>query len=74
VDGRALDGAIGVTASPDANTVYVTSFFPSRAVAVFDRAADGSLTQKPGSDGCISETGASPCVNGRALDPRTPSR
>jgi DNA-binding beta-propeller fold protein YncE len=73
VDGKALAGASSVTVSPDGSSVYVASFF-SDAVAMFDRAVDGRLTQKKpdtgGSDtaGCISETGAGPCVDGKALD------
>ena len=66
-DGRGLDGARSLTVSPDGNSAYVTSF-GSGAVAVFDRAATGELTQKPGAAGCISETGAGDCVDGRALD------
>jgi hypothetical protein len=31
-------------------------------------AATGDLVQKPGSAGCISETGAGPCADGSALD------
>jgi DNA-binding beta-propeller fold protein YncE len=63
-DGSGLEGARSVTLSPDGSNVYVAS---SRAVAVFDRAADGTLHQKPGTAGCISETGASPCADGRTL-------
>ena len=66
VDGTALDGASSVTVSPDGRSVYVASQIGS-AVAVFDRAADGTLTQKPGTAACISETGAGPCVDGTAL-------
>lgn len=36
-------------------------------IAVFDRAADGSLTQKPGDEACVTHTGAPSCENGRAL-------
>jgi DNA-binding beta-propeller fold protein YncE len=67
VDGTALDQADSVTVSPDGQSVYVTSL-NSNAVAVFDRASDGSLVQKPGLLGCISDTGAGPCVDGTALD------
>jgi DNA-binding beta-propeller fold protein YncE len=67
VDGTALDAAASVAVSPDGRSAYVASFF-SDAVAVFDRAADGTLTQKPGTAGCISDTGAGPCVDGTALD------
>jgi DNA-binding beta-propeller fold protein YncE len=72
VDGKSLQGANSVTVSPDGENVYVTSSFfaaaDSNAVAVFDRAADGTLTQKPGTAGCISDTGAGPCADGTALD------
>ena len=67
VDGTALEGASSVTVSPDGQSVYVASQIGS-AVAVFDRAADGTLTQKPGTAACISETGAGPCIDGTALD------
>jgi DNA-binding beta-propeller fold protein YncE len=50
--GKALNGAISVTVSPDGTSVYVASS-SSDAVAVFDRAADGTLTQKAGTAGCI---------------------
>ena len=66
-DGVALDGANGLAISPDGASVYVTSAV-SDAVAVFDRAPDGTLTQKAGTAGCISETGAGPCADGVALD------
>jgi hypothetical protein len=55
-----------VTVSADGHNAYVASFL-SDSVAVFDRAADGTLTQKPGTAGCISDTGAGPCVDGTAL-------
>jgi DNA-binding beta-propeller fold protein YncE len=67
VDGTALDGAGSVAVSPDGSSVYVASEM-SGAVAVFDRAADGSLTQKPGTAGCISDTGAGPCRDGSGLE------
>ena len=66
VDGTALANANSVTVSPDGKSAYVASI-DSNAVAVFDRAADGTLTQKPGTAGCISNTGAGPCVDGTAL-------
>ena len=74
VDGTVLDDANSVTVSPDGDNVYVTSSSgivapaDSNAVAVFDRAGDGTLTQKPGTAGCISDTGAGPCGDGTALD------
>ena len=67
-DGAALDGAISVTVSPDGKGAYVASAF-SDAVAVFDRALDGTLTQKAGTAGCVSETGSGgACAAGVALD------
>ena len=66
-DGRALAGASAVTVSPDGVSVYVASS-DADAVAVFDRAAGGGLTQKLGTAGCVSDTGAGPCADGTALD------
>ncbi len=42
--------------------------FDSDAVVVLDRAPDGTLTQRTGTAGCVSQTGAGPCVDGTALD------
>ena len=72
-DGRGLDGAHAVTISPDGKSLYAASPLVGNAVAVFDRAADGTLTQKPGQAGCISQTGAdgdlgNTCADGRGLD------
>ncbi len=53
---RAFDEPQGVVVSPDGKQVYFTSF-DSDAVAVFDRGPGGALKQKPGTAGCISETG-----------------
>ena len=66
VDGTALDAARSVTVSPDGKNAYVASGAVG-AVAVFDRGADGTLTQKPGAAACISDAGAAPCVDGSAL-------
>jgi DNA-binding beta-propeller fold protein YncE len=67
-DGTALDDAFAVAASPDGENVYVASS-ESDAVAVFDRdRATGTLTQKPGTAGCVSETGSGgACRDGAAL-------
>ena len=65
-DGVGLGGARAVTISPDGASVYVAAE-ESGAIAVFDRAADGALTQKAGLDGCVSESGSGPCADGRAL-------
>jgi DNA-binding beta-propeller fold protein YncE len=65
-DGTGLDGASSVAVSPDGRSVYAASN-ASAAVAVLDRAADGTLAQQPGLAGCVSDTGAGPCVDGTAL-------
>jgi DNA-binding beta-propeller fold protein YncE len=65
--GEALEGARSITVSPDGQNVYVAAA-DSDAVAVFDRAGDGTLVQKPGQAGCISDTGAGRCRDGTALD------
>ena len=66
-DGTALDGAQSVTISPNGHSAYVASAF-SDAVAVFDRRRNGKLVQKSGTAGCISGSGAGPCVDGTALN------
>jgi hypothetical protein len=67
VDGRGLGGALTVTISPDDRNVYVAG--RSNAVAVFDRAADGSLTQKPGDAGCVSPTDNDQCASAVGFSP-----
>jgi DNA-binding beta-propeller fold protein YncE len=67
-DGTALDGVAAVVVSPDGTNVYTVSA-SADAVAVFDRdPATGALAQKPGTAGCISETGSGgACQDGTAL-------
>jgi VCBS repeat-containing protein len=69
--GKALNGAISVTTSPDGASVYVSSYSLPSAMAVFDRATDGTLTQKAGTAGCIVDsdsTAISGCDNnGKAI-------
>jgi DNA-binding beta-propeller fold protein YncE len=66
-DGVGLTRAWGIAVSPDGATVYVASP-DSNAVAIFDRAATGALSQKPGSAGCVSDDGTGgACQDGRAL-------
>ncbi len=68
-DGAALAGAFSVSVSPDGENVYVAAF-TSDAVAIFDRnPTTGALTQKPGTAGCISESGSGgTCTDGNGLD------
>ncbi|MEX0992802.1 MAG: beta-propeller fold lactonase family protein [Solirubrobacterales bacterium] len=67
--GIALDEVVSVAVSPDGRNVYVTAY-TSDAVAVFDRnPATGALTQRPGTAGCVSETGSGgSCADGLALN------
>ena len=67
VVGRALNEPTSVAVSPDGAHVYVTGRrFPS-GVAVFNRAADGSLTQPAGTAGCVTHRGGFDCAAARAL-------
>ena len=65
-NGNGLDGANDVVVSPNGASVYTTAS-GSNAVAIFDRAPNGALTQKASTDGCISEAAAGGCGLGRAL-------
>ena len=64
--GTGLDGANGVTVSPDGNNVYVATVQDDccdAAVAEFARSSiDGSLTQLPRPDDCL-DVGADGCEN-----------
>jgi hypothetical protein len=70
-----MDGVESIAISPDGSAAYVAAR-ESAAVDSFERHADGSLTQLPGTAGCITETGredpsldwtAGYCGDGRAL-------
>ena len=65
-DVTALDGPRNVSVSPDGASVYVASG-TSNAIAIFDRTDTGALNQKPGTAGCVSDTGAGPCVDGNSM-------
>ena len=70
--GVGLDGADGVTVSPDGKNIYVTSG-TSKAVVVFARDRQtGALTQLAGTDACVSDDGGDihggVCADGVALD------
>jgi len=67
VDGTALDEPYSVAVSADGKSVYAATFYAG-AVVVLDRdPATGALTQKPGTAGCISNTGSGgACVDGTA--------
>jgi DNA-binding beta-propeller fold protein YncE len=56
-----------VAVSPDGKNVYVASV-NSSAVARLDRdTITGAISQPADITGCISETGAGPCADGRGL-------
>jgi DNA-binding beta-propeller fold protein YncE len=81
---RALEGAFGVTVSPDGRNVYVSTGFDRRiegpgaaqggfdasGVAVFSRnRTNGAVRQLAGRAGCVSERPtSSACADGRALE------
>jgi DNA-binding beta-propeller fold protein YncE len=69
VTGRGIAAARSITVSGDGKNVYVASASSSLGgVAIFDRnTSTGALTQKAGTAGCVSETGAGPCTDGTAL-------
>ena len=71
-DGHGLVGPVAVAVSPDRKNVYVASRDSDlsggdqSSVARFNLNR-GELSQPPGAAGCISNTGAGPCADGRAL-------
>jgi DNA-binding beta-propeller fold protein YncE len=65
---RAMNEPTSVAVAPNGRRVYVAGRrFPS-AVAIFERAEDGSLTQPDGTAGCVSHAGGSGCSVARALE------
>jgi DNA-binding beta-propeller fold protein YncE len=48
-----------IAVSPDGTTVYVAS---PNSITVFDRDSDGSLHQKPGNNGCITQAVIAGCA------------
>jgi 6-phosphogluconolactonase (cycloisomerase 2 family) len=68
VDGTALDGATGVTLSPDGSSVYVAAE-TGRSVSAFTRdPISGAIAQLPGTDACVSDSGTGgACADGTAL-------
>jgi len=67
VDGRGLNGARSLAMSRDGKYLYAAAELVN-AVAVFSRdKKTGILTQLTGTNGCIHETGADGCADGKAL-------
>jgi DNA-binding beta-propeller fold protein YncE len=74
-DGIGLDGVDSLAVSPDNAAVYAASGL-SDGLAIFERTAEGGVSQRPGSYGCITNSGYEApeapwtmgfCMNGRAL-------
>lgn len=68
VDGKGLKSPWAVTVSPDGESAYVA--VTSGGVAAFSRnTSSGALTQLPGTEGCVSETGTGgDCADGKGLN------
>jgi hypothetical protein len=75
VNGVAMDGVSSVAVLPDGTALYATTV-ESSGVAVFERLPNGELSQRPGTAGCVTETGfedsvlpwtAGVCQDGRGL-------
>lgn len=64
--GRQLAGANAVAVSPDSDNVYATSLF-SNSITSFDRSSAGTIGQKAGIAGCVSNHGAEGCRFGRYM-------
>jgi sugar lactone lactonase YvrE len=67
-DGTALDGPQWVATSPDGKNLYVATAGSDALVALDRNPATGELAPKPGTHGCVSDTGAGPCVDGVGLE------
>jgi hypothetical protein len=58
---------VALSPGPSHSNLYAATY-GSNGILVFDRdAMTGNLTQKPGAAGCINETGAGGCTDGRGL-------
>jgi DNA-binding beta-propeller fold protein YncE len=66
-DGHGLSGTYGVAVSADGKSVYAVSQGGNALVRFNRNITTGAITQPAGTAGCISETGAGPCADGRAL-------
>jgi DNA-binding beta-propeller fold protein YncE len=53
VDAKALNDPFDVALSPDGTNIYTTGYGGQR-VGAFDRASNGTATQKPGAAGCLA--------------------
>jgi DNA-binding beta-propeller fold protein YncE len=65
-DGRGLNGAQGLSVSPDGKSLYLGAA-DSEAVARIDRRADGRISQPDGPAGCINRDGSDDCADGHGF-------
>ena len=56
VNGVAMDGISSVAVLPDGSGLYATTK-EAAGIVVFERAADGTIAQRPGTAGCTTEAG-----------------
>jgi DNA-binding beta-propeller fold protein YncE len=67
--GTAVDMTLTVAVAPGGEAVYVASPGADSITAFNRNSATGALTQKPGTAGCVTETGnGGACADGTALD------
>lgn len=71
--GRDVAGTYPVMVSPNGNTLYDVAA-EDHGLSVFHINSDGTLTQFPGTEGCVTDTGmdntgASTCATGREVGP-----
>ncbi len=67
IDGHALDSPGGVAVSPDGKSVFVGTGGSHAVVRLNRNPIAGEIGQPAGTAGCISETGAGPCIDGHAI-------
>jgi DNA-binding beta-propeller fold protein YncE len=66
-DGHGLSDPTSVAVSADGKSVYVASVTSSAVARLNRNTTTGGITQPAGTAGCVSETGAGPCVDGHGL-------
>lgn len=62
-----LNTAASVVVGPGGKEVYVGSTSGGGAATTFDRSPSGTLVQRPGAEGCTTQTALAPCATGRGL-------
>ena len=67
-DGHGLGIPHSVAVSADGKSVYVASDISDAVVRLTRNTTTGAISQPAGTAGCLSETGAGPCADGRGLD------